>query len=409
MSRKFPWETRAAAVRGVIAGRSAVELASMLGVSRSIVKLWAKLADVELMIGRVGGAWPVAMDAVIDANDDRGYRRLTLADRSLIQAGLAMSPPLALRVIARELGVSASTISREIRAHQVQHWGTRHYDAGIAHYRALVARPRSRPGKLEHPPLRDAVVSRLNDKYSPQQVAGELNLLFPDDPEMHVSHETIYQALYVQGKGALRHELTVEKALRSGRTTRVPQSKLPRRSNRPWLEGARLTDRPAEVTDRAVPGHWEGDLVVGPGNSGIVTLVERQHRFTLLGRLPGQRDSKTVTEVLAGMIAELPATLTRTITWDQGTEMAEHASFTVATDCKVFFCDPHSPWQRGTNENTNGLIRDFYPKGTNFNNVTDEDLAETQRLLNIRPRRVLNYRKPADMMNQLITGVALTT
>ena len=404
MARKIPWETRAGVVRGLIGGRSAVEVASMLGVSMSAAKVWARLAGVELMAGRVGGAAPMPMDAVIASKGGRGYRRLTLADRSLIQAGLAMSPPLSVRAIARELSVSASTVSREIRAHQVQHWRSRHYDARIAHYRALAARPRSRPGKLEHRPLRDAVVSRLNDKYSPQQVAGELKLLFPDDPEMRVSTETIYQALYLQGKGALRHELTVEKALRSGRTTRLPQSKLPRRSNRPWLDGARLSDRPAEVVDRAVPGHWEGDLVVGPGNSGIVTLVERTHRFTLLGRLPGQRDSKTVIDVLASMIAQLPATLTRTITWDQGAEMAEHAAFTIASDCKVFFCDPHSPWQRGTNENTNGLIRDFYPKGTNFNTITDEQLTETQRLLNIRPRRILGYRKPADMMNELING-----
>ena len=409
MTRKIPWETRAGVVRGLIGGRSAVEVASMLGVSMSAAKVWARLAGVELMAGRVGGAAPMPMDAVIASKGGRGYRRLTLADRCLIQAGLAMSPPLSVRAIARELSVSASTVSREIRAHQVQHWRSRHYDARIAHYRALAARPRSRPGKLEHRPLRDAVVSRLNDKYSPQQVAGELKLLFPDDPEMRVSTETIYQALYLQGKGALRHELTVEKALRSGRTTRLPQSKLPRRSNRPWLDGARLSDRPAEVVDRAVPGHWEGDLVVGPGNSGIVTLVERTHRFTLLGRLPGQRDSKTVIDVLASMIAQLPATLTRTITWDQGAEMAEHAAFTIASDCKVFFCDPHSPWQRGTNENTNGLIRDFYPKGTNFNTITDEQLTETQRLLNIRPRRILGYRKPADMMNELINGVALTT
>lgn len=409
MSRKIPWVTCAAAVHGLIAGRPAIEVAPALGVSMSALKSWAKLAGMELMMGPVGGARPMPMDAVIDETDERGYRRLTLADRSLIQAGLAMNPPLSVRRIARELAVSPSTISREIRAHRLQHWETRHYDARIAHYRALVARPRSRPGKLQHPPLRDAVVSRLNDRYSPQQVAGELTLLFPNDPEMHVSHETIYQALYVQGKGALRHELTVQKALRSGRTTRVPQSKLPRRSNRPWLEGARLSDRPAEAADRAIPGHWEGDLVVGPDNSGIVTLVERTYRFTLLGRLPGQRDSKTVTDVLAGMIEQLPATLTRTITWDQGSEMAEHAAFTVASNCKVFFCDPHSPWQRGTNENTNGLIRDFYPKGTNFNNVTDDDLAETQRLLNIRPRRTLGYRKPADMMNELINSVALAT
>lgn len=169
----------------------------------------------------------------------------------------------------------------------------------------------------------------------------------------------------------------------------------------------RVTETLRQSAFRPPQQRKEGDLVVGPGNSGIVTLVERAHRFTLLGRLPGQRDSKTVTDVLVGMIRELPATLARTITWDQGAEMAEHAAFTVASDCKVFFCDPHSPWQRGTNENTNGLIRDFYPKGTNFNEISDEDLAETQRLLNIRPRRILGYRKPADMINELINGVAL--
>jgi IS30 family transposase len=314
-----------------------------------------------------------------------------------------------MRRIARELGVHASTISRELGAHRVRHWGEDHYDAHVAHYHALRQRPRRRSGKLEGAPLRAAVVSRLNDKYSPQQVAGELRLDFPDQPEMQVSHETIYQALYVQGKGALRHELMVHKALRSGRSGRKPQSKLPARAKRPWLDGARITDRPAEAADRAVPGHWEGDLVVGPDNSGIVTLVERSSRFTLLGRLPGQRDSHTVTSVLTGMIEGLPEALKRSITWDQGSEMAQHAAFTVATGCKVFFCDPHSPWQRGTNENTNGLIRDFYPKGTNFNTVTDTDLAETQRLLNIRPRHTLGYRKPSAMLNELINRVALAT
>lgn len=257
-------------------------------------------------------------------------------------------------------------------------------------------------------PLRAEVVSRLNDKFSPQQVAADLRTTFPDRLEMRVSHETIYRALYVQGKGSLRHELTLTKALRSGRTGRVPQSRLPRRTSRPWLDGARLADRPAEVADRAVPGHWEGDLVVGPQNSGIVTLVERSTRFALIGRLPGTRDSDTVTEVLQRMITTLPAALIKTITWDQGTEMAGHATFTIATGCPVFFCDPHSPWQRGSNENTNGLIRDFYPKGTNFNDVTDADLANMQRLLNIRPRQTLGWRKPGDMLNELITGVALT-
>ena len=225
--------------------------------------------------------------------------------------------------------------------------------------------------------------------------------------ESIVSHETIYQALYVQGKGALRQELKVEKALRSGRKGRVPASQLPPRTSRPWLQGARLSDRPAEADDRAVPGHWEGDLVVGPNNSGIVTLVERQTRYVLIGRLPGCRDSATVTDVLAQMIAALPSRLVATITWDQGTEMAAHAAFTVKTGCPVFFCDPHSPWQRGSNENTNGLIRDFYPKGTDFNTLSDAELAETERLLNIRPRATLGFHSPHAKMTELIDGVAL--
>ncbi len=409
MVRKIPWETRSAAYGLLIRGVSAMDIEPELGVSMSSVKLWAKLAGMKIIASGFGGgvrAMPMTVPPPESAG--RAYRRLTLVDRSFIQAALSLPEPMGVRAIARELDVNASTISREIRDHRVRHWSEDYYDAELAHYRALSSRPRRRPSKLEDPELRAAVVTRLNDKYSPQQVAGELKRMFPDRVEMHVSHETIYQALYVQGKTALRHELTVVKALRTGRTSRVPQSKLPARGNRPWLEGARLTDRPAAVEDRAVPGHWEGDLVVGPENSGIVTLVERQTRFALLGRLPGMRDSKTVTDVLAGMIEDLPAALTQTITWDQGAEMAGHARFTVATGCPVFFCDPHSPWQRGTNENTNGLIRDFYPKGTNFNQITDADLAETQRLLNLRPRKTLDYRKPSDMLNELISGVALT-
>ncbi|WP_342632863.1 IS30 family transposase [Microbacterium testaceum] len=409
MPRKLAWERRAAVLRAVAGGQSLEAVSRWSGVDRVSVGRWARLSGMRVRDGRVGGVEPVDMDRVVTVLPGRSYRRLTLADRSVIQAALASSMPLGVRAIARELGVSASTVSREIRAHRVRHWDRQYYDAGVAHYRALRSRPRHRVGKLEDPVLRAEVVSRLNLKYSPQQVAGELKRAFPGRAEMQVSHETIYQALYVQGRGALRHELTVEKALRSGRTGRLPQSKLPPRTNRPWLEGARLSHRPAEVADRAVPGHWEGDLVVGPGNSGIITLVERATRYALLGRLPGTRDSATVTDVLARMIEHLPATLARTITWDQGSEMASHKTFTVKTGCPVFFCDPHSPWQRGSNENTNGLIRDFYPKGTNFNTITDDDLAETQRLLNIRPRQTLDFRSPHVMLTELINGVALTT
>jgi IS30 family transposase len=332
-----------------------------------------------------------------------------LPDRSLIQAALGLPEPLSVRAIARELGVAPSTVSREIRGNRVRNNREYRYLADVAHYRALSKRPRSRPGKLDAPTLRREVLSRLNHRFSPEQIAGELRAEFPDRSEMQVSHETIYQALYVQGRGALRHELTVVKALRSGRTGRVPQSKLPPRGNRPWLEGARLSDRPAEVEDRAVPGHWEGDLVVGPGNSGIVTLVERSTRYVLIGRLPGARDSATVTDVLSRMIEHLPDELAKTITWDQGSEMAGHKAFTVRTGCPVFFCDPHSPWQRGQNENTNGLIRDFFPKGTNFNDVPDDEIADAQHLLNIRPRKTLGFRNPHGMLTELINGVALTT
>ena len=417
MAKKIEWGLRAAVYSDLVRGASAQGVAAARGGGAGSVKRWAKLAGMTFAASRSGGdVRRMPMDAEQPAAGDRSYRRLTLADRSFIQAARALNPPMAMRQIAGQLEVNVSTVSREIAQHRMEHGLGRqvtarehHYHAGVAHYRAMQARTRSRRGRLALPALRAEVVSRLNNRYSPQQVAGELKRDFPDRPEMQVSHETIYQALYVQGRGALRHELTVEKALRSGRTGRIPQSKLPRRSNRPWLEGARLTDRPVEVTDRAVPGHWEGDLVVGPENSGIVTLVERQARFTLLGRLPGQRDSTTVTDVLTAMIRQLPVALTKTITWDQGTEMAEHATFTIASGCEVFFCDPHSPWQRGTNENTNGLIRDFYPKGTNFNAITDADLAETQRLLNIRPRRVLDYRKPSAIMNELINAVAIAS
>ena len=230
---------------------------------------------------------------------------------------------------------------------------------------------------------------------------------FPDRPELHVSHETIYQALYVQGRGALRHELTVAKALRSGRAGRTPASRLPSRDVRPWLAGARLTDRPAGASDRAVPGHWEGDLVVGPGNSGLVTLVERATRFALIGRLPGTRDSETVIDVLQRQITQLPRWLRQTLTWDQGQEMSRHREFTVATGCPVFFCDPHSPWQRGSNENLNGLIRDYYPKGTNFNTVTDDEIMAISAQLNDRPRKTLGFHTPREKLASIFRRVVV--
>jgi IS30 family transposase len=388
----------------VVGGLSVREAARRRGVSWRSAIGWARLAGMDLLIGGTGGVVPVPSE--LRPRVGHG-RRLSLQDRSRIEAGLEVG--MSQRQIARLIGAAPSTVSREVKRTGLTYRSERLYAAHVADYRAGRGRARPKQAKLEaNPRLRRAVIEGLNERFSPQQVAGRLPVLFPEREDMRVSHETIYQALYVQGKGALRHELTVLKALRSGRTGRVPQSKLPAKSGRPWLEGARLTDRPAEAADRAVPGHWEGDLVVGPDKSGIVTLVERNTRFALLGRLPGGRDSDTVNNVMSRMIEDLPAALLKTITWDQGSEMAGHAKFTVATGCPVFFCDPHSPWQRGTNENTNGLIRDFYPKGTNFNAVTDDDLAETQRLLNIRPRATLHFATPAEKLDEHIKRVALT-
>ena len=399
-------EVRVQALRLLVGGASAVEVRRLLGLPPNRVERWARLAGMKFAPGSRSGLLRVGLWDGLGAAAGHG-RRLSLADRTLIQTGLGQG--LSMRRIAELVGVAPSTVSREIARSSWLHRGQWQYEAGVSHQVAAQRRARPKPRKLDTSPgLRAVVAGQLNDRFSPRQVAGRLPHLFPGREDMRVSAETIYQALYVQGKGALRHELTVAKALRTGRTGRIPQSKLPRRSNRPWLEGARISDRPATVADRAVPGHWEGDLVIGPGNSGIITLVERSTRFALLGRLPGTRDSATVIDRLTQMIQHLPAALFSTLTWDQGSEMAQHAQFTIATGCPVFFADPHSPWQRGSNENLNGLIRDFYPKGTNFNTITDTDLAETQRLLNIRPRQTLNFHTPAEKLDQYLPGVALT-
>lgn len=401
-----PVEGRVRALRLLIEGFTAVAVGRAVGVSQPAVTKWARLQGMDLIKGLPGGLRSVGRDAPAGQGQGHG-RRLSLADRSRIEVGRERG--MSYRAIARMLGVAASTVTREVRRHVVRTRYAVQYDAEVAHQVAADARRRPKSRKLDgHAELRQHTVRLLNDHYSPEQVSGRLVVEFPDRDDMRVSDETIYQALYVQGKGALRHELTVAKALRSGRTRRVPQSRLPARSKRPWLEGARISDRPAEVEDRAVPGHWEGDLVVGPENSGIITLVERQTRFELIGRLPGVRDSPTVIDKLTTMVTGLPADLLRSLTWDQGAEMAQHATFTVATGCPVFFADPHSPWQRGTNENHNGLIREFFPKGTNFNEVTDADLAHVQDLLNRRARKTLQYYTPAERLNQLLAGVALT-
>ena len=332
--------------------------------------------------------------------DENG--RLDLTGRTVIQVRLGEQR--SFRRIAAEIGVVVSTVSREVAAHAVG--GS--YRAKPAHRAALAARARPKPGKLAPGSrLRAEVVAGLNNKQSPEQIAGRLKRDHPGEHDRQVSHETIYQALYVQAAGGLRHELAVEKALRQGRTSRRPRSKLPARTGRSWIGEATISNRPAEAADRAVPGHWEGDLVIGTeGRSALITLNERRSRFTLISRVC-THDTDTVTSRLIEMITALPADLFTTLTWDQGVEMAGHARFGVATGTQVYFADPHSPWQRPTNENSNGLIRDFFPKGTDFTTITDQQVAQAQRLLNTRPRKVLAYATPAETLNELLT-VALT-
>lgn len=361
-------------------------------------------------VGQVKDRSPRSLGLSISAPRYGHGRRLTVADRAIIQVGVDAG--LCVRAIARLVRCAASTITRELRAYTQVWRNQKVYSAAVATAAARGQRGRAKTRKLDDPAnaqLRSAVIELLDTKHSPQEVTGRLKVLFPDNESMRVSHESIYQALYVQGKGGLRHELSVEKALRSGRTRRKPASKLPAKTNRSWIGNAVISNRPPEAQDRAVPGHWEGDLVVGPNCSGIITLVERSTRFVLLGRLPAARDSETVTGVLQTMIQDLPVALKRSITWDQGMEMAQHARFTVATGVPVFMCDPHSPWQRGTNENTNGLLRiDYYPKGTDFNEITDHHLKATADQLNRRARATLHFHTPAEKLNELLENVALT-
>ena len=418
----LPASFRAGVIEDVLEGASAWDAAVAAGVSARVLTDWLRQAGVMLRAGRrrLGDQ----RSAVIRPAPAKSFgavtghgKRLQLADRILIEIGIGRGD--GPERIACNLGVHRSTVFREVARYSlIAHDGRwnrddTHYSAALAQLWADEARVRPKAFKLETLPLlRQMVIDMLNHKISPQQISVRLRRQFPDDERMQISHETIYQALYVQGAGALRHELKVEGAIRSGRTTRKPASKLPPRSKRSWLEGHRLSDRDqvtaAEHAGRKIPGHWEGDLVVGPNNSGIITLVERASRFTLLGRLPGTRDSETVIDKLTEMVEDLPESVQRSITWDQGTEMAQHARFAVETGCPVFFCDPHSPWQRPTNENLNGQLRWEYPKGTDFNLVTNSELQAVQDMLNARPRVILDGATPSETLDELITTVALT-
>ncbi|MGW4720974.1 IS30 family transposase [Nocardia sp. NPDC004260] len=307
-----------------------------------------------------------------------------------------------VRAIAVELGRSPSTISREIRRNA--HPTTGAYRPYAAQARAEARRPRPKLRKiLADPELCDTVRSMLNEKWSPEQICHALRRRFPDRPEMHVVHETVYQALYVQGRGQLRRELAG--ALRSGRARRRPQRQANCRIPRFTTPMLMISERPAEVEERAVPGHWEGDLIIGKdGRSAIGTLVERASRYVMLLHLPDDHGAEAVLDALTGTITALPTELARSLTWDQGSEMARHAEFTIATDIPVYFCDPASPWQRGSNENTNGLLRQYFPKGTDLSVHSPEHLTAVADQLNRRPRKTLGWETPAERLHRLLAA-----
>jgi IS30 family transposase len=385
-------------------------------------------------------------------------RYLSFAEREEI--ALLRAQGLGVREVARRLGRAASTISRELRRNAATRGGNLDYRATTAQWHAERAGRRPKAAKLAtHPALRSYVQERLSGvvvapggtvipgpavpwkgrrhgrrkhrrwgcSWSPQQIAARLRIDHPDDTTMRISHEAIYQSLYIQGRGALKRELTA--CLRTGRALRVPRARTQGRGKSFVTPEVLISERPAEAADRAVPGHWEGDLILGLGGSAIGTLVERTTRFTMLLHLPpmeghgtAPRDkngpalaghgAEAVRDAIARTVSTLPAQLRRSLTWDQGSEMAQHARLRIDTGLQVYFCDPHSPWQRGSNENTNGLLRQYFPKGTDLSVHGPDDLAAVAAALNGRPRMTLGWRTPAEALDDALrdaqSGVATT-
>jgi IS30 family transposase len=322
----------------------------------------------------------------------RGASRLSVADREEISRGLAAGD--SFRAIAGRMGRAPSTISREVGSNG----GRRRYRAVQADRAAWDRALRPKPSKLVLcPRLRAIVEAKLELRWSPQQIAGWLPLAFPDDPELRVSHETIYLSLYVQARGALRKELT--RYLRRGHTTRRPRGHSVMNGQGQLRGTLHISERPAEANDRAVPGHWEGDLLCGKRMTAIATLVERHSRFVMLVELPNGHSADVVADALAERITTLPEQLRRSITWDQGKEMAAHARFSVQTGVPVYFCDPRSPWQRGSNENTNGLLRQYFPKRSDLAPFNQTDLDNIAAELNNRPRQTLGWRSPSQALD----------
>jgi transposase, IS30 family len=397
----------------VAAGWSTEDAAAMVGVSATCGLGWFR---------KFGGVNP---RFVLPHGQIRP--RLSIVEREEIMVGTSQGE--SIRSMARRLGRAPSTIMREIYAnghcrdapgrYRALHrfganrggWDAKSgYRASLAQQRSEARARRPKTGKLARcSELHDVVQARLKTKHSPEQIAGELAKLYPDRPEMQVSHETIYQALYVQGRGELRREL--HRCLRTGRALRKPRGRTAAGNRQGRIPGmVNISERPAEVADRAVPGHWEGDLIIGKNQaSQIGTLVERSTGFVQLLHLPASRSAEVVAEAMIAKIQALPQNLWKTLTWDQGHEMAAHARISIDAGIDIYFCDPHSPWQRGSNENTNGLLRQYFPKGTDLSGHSATYLDEVAAELNNRPRKRFDWDSPAQILNRLLSNPSATT
>jgi len=362
------------------AGQSLNAIGQLLGKDKQVIYF---------LLARHGGIAPPVRR--------RSRRALTLAEREDIFRGVVSG--CAMRVIAQGLHRAPSTVSREI----ARHGGRAQYRASEADQQAWQSALRPKSCRLAtHAALCQIVASKLMQDWSPQQISGSLKMEYPNDPSLRVSHETIYRSLFIQARGALKQELV--RHLRSKRRIRRSRhSSVHGHSQGRIVDAISIRERPAEVEDRAVPGHWEGDLLRGAGNSHVITLVERASRFCTLRKVTS-KDTATVVAALIEHVQQLPAALRRSLTWDRGLEMAQHKTFTMATDVKVYFCDPQSPWQRGSNENTNGLLRQYLPKTADLSRFSQSELDQIALRLNTRPRQTLGFRTPADKLQASVAS-----